>query len=102
MSTVMILGAGVPRAAQQKNTVGKRPPLDKDFFEIARLGKYSEYRSVVEYLEKLFGEYSTTLTQSLETAATYLYLKAVDSKSNSVHHTAFLNFLFLFRICFYI
>ena len=95
MSTVMILGAGVPRAAGRKRPLKRRPPLDRDFFEVARAGKYRGYHDVIKCLESLVGESPTILTQSLETAATYLYLKAIDSSSWSKYHTGFLRFLIL-------
>ncbi len=93
MSTVLILGAGVSRAAGSSRARSKRPPLDADFFEIARAGKHGNYEDVVECLEQLVGDYSKSLMGSLETSATYLYLKAIDSPSGSKYHIGFLNLL---------
>ena len=50
---------------------------------------------MIRCLEKLVGDYSGTLTQSLETAATYLYLKAMDSGAKSRYHIGFLDLLML-------
>jgi hypothetical protein len=93
MKTVMILGAGVTRAAGQNRARGKLPPLDADFFEIARVGNHYLYRQVKQCLESLVGGYSETLAGSLETSATYLYLKAIDSPAGSRYHTGFLRLL---------
>ena len=93
MKTVMILGAGVSRAAGQSRSRSKRPPLDADFFEVARTGYHAAYRKVIKALDGLVGEYSNTLIQSLETSATYLYIKAVDSNAGSVYHRGFLDLL---------
>lgn len=96
METVMILGAGVPRAAAKRGcALGQLPPLDADFFEVARVGKYSGYSETVQHLEKLVGDYSAVMTRSLEVVATYLYLKAVDSAPKSKHHIELLRFLWL-------
>ena len=93
MSTVLILGAGVSRATGQSRARSKRPPLDADFFEIARMGKHDTYEEVVDCLENLVGDYSESLMGSLETSATYLYLKAIDSPSSSTYHKGFISLL---------
>ena len=93
MKTVMILGAGVTRAAGQRKSMKLRPPLDADFFEVARVGKYKQYKKVIECLEDLVGDYSTTITKSLELATSYLYLKAIDASPHSKYHTGFIALL---------
>ncbi len=97
MKTVMLLGSGVSRAARSGGALSKRPPLDADFFEIARTGKHVLRKSVVDTLNALVGDYSKALIRSLETSATYLYLKAVDSPSGSSYHTGFLSLLTLLQ-----
>lgn len=91
--TVLILGAGVTRAAGANHAYARRPPLDADFFETARLGSHGTYDNVMKVLKKLVGDYSTDLVTSLERATTYLYLKAIDSTSRSVYHKGFLDLL---------
>ena len=98
MKTVMILGAGVPRDAGRNKPKRNQPPLDSDFFDVARAGKYRAYTKIMECLEKLVDEYSITLTQSLETTATYLYLKAIDSKKGSVYYEGFIDLLGLVSV----
>ncbi len=93
MKTVLLLGAGSSRALGSNKPIGKRPPLDADFFEIARIGKAPALEPVVEVLEDLVGDYSSNLKQSLERAATYLYLKAIDSPPGSPYHKGFVAFL---------
>ena len=46
---------------------------------------------------QLVGEYSSVLMKSLETATTYLYIKAVDSDKSSQYHKGFLTLLELLR-----
>jgi len=91
--TVIIIGAGVSRAAASSRTLGQIPPLDFDFFQVAKTGNYLEYPSLIASLNEFFGDYSGTLVTSLETTMTYLYLKAVDSKPADKHHLAFLKML---------
>lgn len=91
--TVLILGAGATRAAGASKAIAKKPPLDADFFEIARLGKHSSYGAVSSVLKDLVDDYSSVLKQSLERAATYLYLKAIDSSGGSSYHKGFLGLL---------
>ena len=93
MKTVLILGAGVTRASGLKRSQKKRPPLDSDFFETARFGENANYKKTVACLQNLVGDYSCSLVQSLETAATYLYIKAIDSKLGSEYHKGFLNLI---------
>lgn len=93
-STVLILGAGLSRAVSgAKRAMANRPPLDTDFFEVARLGRYSTYGKVEEVLEQFVGDYSSELRRSLERATTYLYLKAIDSSAGSIYHEGFLALL---------
>ncbi len=96
--TVLILGAGSTRALGNNKPVAKKPPLDADFFEIARLGKVNELNEVSDVLNELVGEYSTSIKQSLERAATYLYLKAIDSPAGSPYHKGFVSFLRLLQV----
>lgn len=91
--TVLILGAGSTRAAGASKATAKKPPLDTDFFEIARLGKHPAYKVVSDVLNELVDDYSDVLKQSLERAATYLYLKAIDSSGGSAYHKGFLSLL---------
>lgn len=93
MKTVMILGAGITRAAGDSKPLSKRPPLDSDFFDVAKAGKHPNYSEVVKCLESLVGDYSETLLDSLETAASYLYIKAIDSQPNSSYHKGFISLL---------
>ncbi len=93
MKTVMILGAGVTRAAGQNKPMKLRPPLDSDFFEVARVGKHRQHKNVINCLEGLVGGYSTTITKSLELATSYLYLKAIDAPLRSKYHTGFIALL---------
>lgn len=96
--TVLILGAGNTRALGCNKPMAKKPPLDADFFEISRLGKVHVLSDVSDVLDDLVGEYSTNLKQSLERAATYLYLKAIDSPAGSPYHKGFVSFLRLLQI----
>lgn len=95
--TVLILGAGSTRALGNTKPMAKKPPLDADFFEIARLGKVGVLEKVSEVLDELVGDYSSNLKQSLERAATYLYLKAIDSPAGSPYHKGFVSFLNLLQ-----
>lgn len=95
MKTVILLGAGISRAAAGKKPLAKRPPLDADFFEISRYSDSSKHFDVVRVLKNLVGDYSQTLLKSLETSAAYLYLKAVDSPSGSSYHKGFIDLLLL-------
>ena len=91
----MLLGAGVTRSARPAISMKDRPPLDKDFFDIALRVKPKIGKRVLDCLESLVGEYSNTLRQSLETATTYLYIKAIDSSSGSRYHEGFLDLMLL-------
>ena len=95
--TVLILGAGSTRAIGNNKPIAKRPPLDADFFEIARLGKINVLDDVSDVLDELVGDYSSNIKQSLERAATYLYLKAIDSPAGSPYHKGFVSFLNLLQ-----
>lgn len=95
MKTVLLLGAGVTRAARPNIALKRRSPLDADFFEIARAVNRNRTIRVLRSLRRLVGDYADTLSQSLETATTYLYIKAVDASTGSAHHTAFLSLLSL-------
>lgn len=93
MNTVIILGAGATRASGKRKPQGSKPPLDTDFFEIARVGSFAGYNEIVECITSLVGDYSKTLLKSLETATTYLYIKAIDTKPGSKYHKGFLDLL---------
>lgn len=95
--TVLILGAGSTRALGNNNPIAKKPPLDADFFEISRLGNLNVFDDVSKVLDELVGDYSSNLKQSLERAATYLYLKAIDSPAGSPYHRGFVSFLNLLQ-----
>ena len=88
--TVLILGAGAVRAAAGRKPVAKRPPLDRDFFEIAQKVWKRWCERICEYLNEIVGDYSTEALKSLEESTTCLYLKALDSKAKSIPHLAFL------------
>ena len=79
MKTVLILGAGLTRAAHPKSGKIKRPPLDADFFDIARLVNQKLTEKVLDCLTSLVGDYAKVLSNSFETASTYLYIKAIDT-----------------------
>jgi hypothetical protein len=65
----------------------------RDFFELAREVEPDLTGEVISYLERIVGEYSRSLIQSLETATKYLYLKASGSAKNSDYHLGFLKLL---------
>ncbi|MEZ5893766.1 MAG: hypothetical protein R3C58_11580 [Parvularculaceae bacterium] len=96
--TVLIVGAGATRAAGGRSAKKSLPPLDADFFQIAKLLDRAATGRVSQHLETSLGEYANTLCCSLETATTYLYLKALDSKPNDSHHIAFLRMLDLLHL----
>lgn len=95
MKTVLLLGAGVTRAARPTTAIKRRAPLDADFFAIASRVKKKKTVEVIECLQSLVGDYADSLKNSLETASTYLYIKAIDSKPGSPYHVGFLNLLSL-------
>jgi hypothetical protein len=98
MKTVLILGAGLTRAAHPKSGVKKCPPLDGDFFDIARLVDPNLTDGVLKCLESLVRDYAKVLSRSFETASTYLYIKAMDSKIGSPYHHGFLGLLTLLNV----
>jgi len=98
MKTVILLGAGISRAAGGSKPLAQRPPLDTDFFQIARAAERKGHDEVVGALSNLVGDYAHTLTSSLEASAAYLYLKAVDSPSGSPYHKGFLDLLKLLTV----
>lgn len=98
VNTVLLLGAGLTRAATTEKSKSKIPPLDADFFEIARAAFPSETTEVEMCLRSLVGDYSRELTNSLETATTYLYLKAMKSVRRDDYHRGFLNLLTLLNM----
>ena len=98
MKTVMILGAGVSRAAGGKKSLSNRPPLDADFFQIAKAAIRRGHDSVMGVLHDLVGDYSNTLSNSLEASVAYLFLKAVDSTAGSIYHRGFINILLLLNV----
>ena len=98
MKTVLILGAGLTRAAHPKSGARKCPPLDTDFFDIARLVHQELTDAVLRSLNALVGDYAKSLSNSFETVSTYLYIKAIDSKPGSAYHRGFLNLLTLLNL----
>jgi len=98
MKTVVILGAGISRAASGNKPVARRPPLDADFFSIAKAAEKKRFDQVNEVLDDLVGDYAHTLRSSLEASAAYLYLKAIDSRTGSVYHKGFLKLLQLLNL----
>jgi len=98
MKTVMIIGAGLTRAARPSSSIRHRPPLDCDFFEIASRISPKSHNSIVKCLESLVGDYADTLQRSLETATTYLYIKAIDSKKGSPYHAGFLRLIEILNV----
>ena len=95
MSTVLILGAGFTRAASSRAARARTPPLDADFCEIERAAESRLHSRVIESLNLFGGGYSRVLSQSLETAATYLYLKAVDGRRRDAFYSGFIDLLSL-------
>lgn len=95
--TVIIFGAGAIRAAGGSRPLARRPPLDCDFFEIAKKVTPALYRRVAPRLNSLVGGYSDEVLRSLESATTLLYLKAIDSAHKSPNHLAFLYQLTLLK-----
>lgn len=93
--TVLIIGAGISRAAVGSAAPAKRPPLDTDFFDIASRIYPKLTKDILDCLNDLVGDYANTLQSSLEASATYLYIKAIDSSLGSPYHTSFLNLLTL-------
>ena len=94
MKSVLLIGAGVSRAAAPERTAVKfRPPLDADFALIARAAYPILYQRISSQLEEFVEDYSETLLGSLETTTTYLYLKAIDSTAKSKEHRVFLRML---------
>lgn len=93
MSTVLVLGAGLTRAASSARSRAYVPPLDSDFFSIARLVDRPRHDRVVRSLDRFGGEYSKVLCRSLETSATYLYLKALDGERRDPFHSGFIDLL---------
>lgn len=93
MKTVMILGAGVPRAAGMHESKEDLPPLDKDFFDVASAKSPKFCKSIVRQSKKLLGESFTKSPLSLERAVTVLYLKATDSENIDSHVSGFLHLL---------
>ncbi len=86
------------RSVRPNVALGRRPPLDKDFFIIAEKINKALTDRVTDSLTSLVGDYAKVLKGSLETAATYLYIKAIDSKKGSVYHEAMLDLLKLLGI----
>lgn len=95
MKTVIIIGAGVSRAAGNSLSIGKRPPLDADFFEISKHVDKQTYYRVEHCIKSFVGGYYKSLMGSLESTASYLYLKAVDSTKGDLFHQGFLDLLLL-------
>lgn len=92
--TVLILGAGATRsAAASIQSASRQPPLDRDFFDIAEKIAPSQTDQVRSCLSDLLGDYAHSISKSLETTTTYLYLKASEASTGSRHHRAFLTLL---------
>ena len=99
MKIVLILGAGATRAAAGQRPLARRPPLDRDFFEIAQKVDYHSALRLDEHLEQMVGSYRHTIASSLENLTTSLYLRAIDSRPRSPAHRAFLSHLqLLYRV----
>jgi hypothetical protein len=92
MKTILLLGAGITRA-RLTAAIQNRPPLDCDFFDISLKVYPKLAQDVLGCLETLVGDYAASLRQSLEISTTYLYIKAIDSKTHSIYHRSFLNLL---------
>lgn len=90
MRTAIIIGAGLTRAAAQHAPKKRLPPLDADYFQIAKAVAPDLHAILRDELDDFVGDYSRVLCESLETASTYLYLKALDARKGDRHHTAFL------------
>ena len=58
MRTVLIIGAGMTRAACSSKSLKRRPPLDSDFFDIAMAVERELCESVLYHLEDFVGDYS--------------------------------------------
>ena len=94
MKTVLIIGAGISRAAApERAAIRNRPPLDVDFAQIALAAYPEQFKKISDQLKAFVADYSETLLTSLETTTTYLYLKALDSAPKSAEHIAFLQLL---------
>lgn len=93
--TVLILGAGITRAAAGSCAKKRCPPLDTDFFEIARRNFKGLTDLVLERMEGFLGDYADEVSKSLESATTYLYLKALDAKKGDPIVEAFVWHLLL-------
>lgn len=98
LKTVLIMGAGAVRAASGTKAIAKRPPLDRDFFEIAKKSHRSQCALVEKHVRDFVGKYSLEVLRSLEETTTLLYLKAVDSRQGDRAHKAFLAQLTLLRL----
>jgi len=96
MYTVIILGAGSVRALAPKSAGRKLPPLDIDYFNIAKSINKAEYKDLITEIYTLFGDYGEQILKSLELTTSYLYLKAVDSTSSQdPYNVAFIDHLTL-------
>ena len=97
LKSVLILGAGVTRAAAGRTAMKNCPPLDADYFKIARLNAKSQTKSIQDDLFDHVGEYSDILCQSLESATSYIYLKTLDANKNDRINKTFVGHLLLLQ-----
>ncbi|MEM1190384.1 MAG: hypothetical protein AAGI72_17770 [Pseudomonadota bacterium] len=98
MKTILLIGAGLTRSQKPRAALKSRPPLDADFFQIAKAIEPTTTSEVMECLNSLVGDYSESLSESLETAASYLYIKAIDNAAGSPYHLALLQLMKLLNI----
>lgn len=98
MKTVILLGAGFSRAMKPRASIRKRPPLDKDFFDIARKIRPQLTKEIEQYLYSSLGEMAQSVLSSLEETACYLFIKAKDARDiRSEDHLAYLKLLKLLQ-----
>lgn len=87
--TVLVIGAGVTRAAAGKvRSLGTCPPLDKDFFQIAEAVAKADFEEIRKLLRSYLGDYSDSVRESLELATSYFYLRALDAETAGTSATA--------------
>lgn len=91
---MLVLGAGAVRAtATSQAPAGRQPPLDRDFFRIAASVPSAAVPRLRRFLRSVLGTYDDILLKSLESTATYLYLKALEGATGSPEHLTFLQLL---------
>ena len=98
MKTAIIIGAGFTRAMKNTASIKRRPPLDKDFFLIAEKIKPTLTRYIHQHLKASLGEFADLIVESLESAASYLFIKAKDAGSaRAEEHKVYLSLLELLQ-----